>query len=54
MRPYQVGEIILMEWYGWLKVFQVQSVTLVDEDHVEYGLTMVGNTGTGVGWIKPS
>lgn len=38
---YHVGEIVLLEWHGWLKAFRVVGVHQVDEEHVSYDLRML-------------
>jgi hypothetical protein len=53
-RPYRVGEIVLMDWRGWLKAFKVVAVHSVltegDVETVEYQMAMVE---TEQQWTKP-
>ena len=43
-RPYRVGEVVLLQWHGWLKAFRVVEVNSEkhgDIESVEYKLAMV-------------
>lgn len=50
MLLYQVGEIVLLEWQGWLKAFRVVEVYELD-DTVEYKLELV--EADNPGWVRP-
>jgi hypothetical protein len=39
-RPYRVGEIVLMEYQGWLKAFRVVGAQ-IEGDIIEYTLSML-------------
>jgi hypothetical protein len=38
---YHIGEVVLMEWHGWLKAFRVVAAHTVSETEVEYRLAML-------------
>jgi hypothetical protein len=46
---YAVGEVVLMEWHGWLRAFRIVEV---DEERNEYTMQMVELGGTP-GWTRP-
>ena len=53
-RPYRVGEIVLMDYQGWLKAFRVVKVQRDEgERAVEYTLAMV-EMENQPGWTKPT
>lgn len=47
---YQVGEIVLMEWNGWLKAFRVVGAREIDDTHVEYQMAMIERDAQ---WSRP-
>jgi hypothetical protein len=52
-RPYRVGEIVLMQWHGWLKAFRVVEARMVAEGQIEYTLAMLGMESS-YQWQKPA
>jgi len=55
-RNYRVGEIVLMDYQGWLKAFRVVKVDSHTEgvvESVEYTLAMV-EMENQPGWTKPA
>jgi hypothetical protein len=50
-RPYRVGEIVMLEFRGWLKAFRVVGAHLEGET-IEYQLEMVEQAG-GPAWKQP-
>ena len=50
-RDYRVGEVVLMQWRGWLKAFRVARVHR-DGAEIEYTLALLGMENEP-GWIKP-
>ena len=56
VRQYRVGEIVLMDYQGWLKAFRVVAVHSEmrgDVESVEYTLAMV-EMENQPGWQKPA
>ena len=49
---YRVGEILLLEFQGWLKAFQVVRVYPVGDGSVEYVLTMCEREDSPE-WTRP-
>ena len=41
LMSYQVGEVLLMEYNGWLKAFKVVGARQVSESEIEYQLSML-------------
>ena len=53
--PYRVGEVVLLEWHGWLKAFRVLEARMIDEEHIEYQMGMVEmEPGAPPAWKKPA
>lgn len=52
---YDVGEVVLMEWQGWLKAFKVVEVIAVDAaiGEYDYKLEMLDEHSDSPGWIRP-
>ena len=56
-RPYRVGEMVLMNWHGWLKAFTVVKVDSHmegDVEHVEYTMSMLDKDAHLYQWQKPA
>jgi hypothetical protein len=47
MMGYQIGEVVLMEWNGWLKAFRV-----VGAQQVQYQMAML-EMENGPQWSRP-
>jgi hypothetical protein len=54
MQTYSVGEVVLMEWQGWLKAFRVVEVLEGDSTNVEYRLELLDTDSSDPGWIRPA
>ena len=52
MNPYQVGEIVLMNWQGWLKAFRVVGVREIDDEHIEYQMAMLEMEHDRPAWTR--
>lgn len=50
MIHYRPGEIVLLQWHGWLKAFRVIGAQVFDDQTVEYRMEMVEDKPE---WTKP-
>jgi hypothetical protein len=55
MKPhYQIGEVVLMNWHGWLKAFRVIAIREVTENEVVYEMAMVELEKDAPQWTRPT
>ena len=54
MKTYQIGEVVLMNWHGWLKAFRVTGINEVDENQVEYRMEMIPVEKDAPQWTRPT
>lgn len=53
-RPYQIGEVVLLQWQGWLKAFRVVGARKVSDVEIEYQMTMLNaEEQSAPQWTKP-